>query len=151
MSSPTGRSRPSAGQPSHPLHRQQPRHDAETAERTGSQVPLDQPPTTETKSEPITSPAVAPPSWARSRAGWISSSLLLWVRAVLRGLLVLVLGLGGLFVVLAAITTLTDPGVRASSTDVPIAWAALVIGVGFMAACARLCNEAKPAADADAD
>jgi len=116
-------------------------------------VPIDQPPTTETKREPIPSPSpvVASPSRTRPRTGWTSSRLLLRVRAGLRHLLALVLGLGGLVVLLAAITTLSAPKVRATSADVSIAWVALVLGVGLMASAALLWQEFGSDADADGD
>ncbi len=85
------------------------------------------------------------------RSSWFSGGVLQVLRAVLRGLLALVLGLGGLVVVLSAITTLTDPSVRASNADVPIAWVALVLGAALMAGCARLCHEARSSSSAHGD
>jgi len=85
------------------------------------------------------------------RSHWLSGSVLQVLRAVLRGLLALALGLGGLAVVLSAITTLSTPEVRASSADVPIAWVALVLGAALMAGCARLCHEAHSSSSAHGD
>jgi hypothetical protein len=99
-------------------------------------VPLDEPPASDTDLTSAVSPELvgaAPAlSAARSRHcwGWLGNYLLQAVWQEFRRLLALLIGLGGLFVLLAAITTLSDPSVRSSGVDVPVACVALVLGSG---------------------